>query len=82
MPRPIGKTGVAAFGATSSLPDALAKVPWQSDLPTFVIVRCARRFVEFTTSALAKPLEGQLDGSEPHEAGHGLGKVLEVLSET
>ena len=28
------------FGATSSLPGALVKVPAQSDLPTFVIVRC------------------------------------------
>src|SRR5215831_4383483 len=32
--------GGSGIGATSSLPDALGKVPPQSDLPTFVIVRC------------------------------------------
>src|SRR5215471_19672696 len=34
------KAGGSGIGATSSLPDALGKVPSQSDLPTFVIVRC------------------------------------------
>jgi hypothetical protein len=34
------RTGRTGIGATSSLPDALAKVRSQSDLPTFVIVRC------------------------------------------
>src|SRR6516162_2217495 len=36
----VGGSWVTAFGATSSLPDALANVPSQSALPTFVIVRC------------------------------------------
>jgi len=39
-PRSEARAGRSAIGATSSLPDPLAKVPSQTGLPTFVIVRC------------------------------------------
>jgi hypothetical protein len=48
--------GTSGIGASSSLPDATAKVPSRSDLPTFVKSIAGRRFVEFTTYALASRL--------------------------
>jgi hypothetical protein len=47
---------VTAIGATSPLPCAPEKVPSRSDLPTFVKSIAGRRFVEFTTYALASRL--------------------------
>jgi hypothetical protein len=47
---------MAAIGATSPLPCAPEKVPSRSDLPTFVKSIAGRRFVEFTTYALASRL--------------------------
>src|SRR5215469_13564098 len=47
---------MAAGGATLSLPDALAEVPSQSDLPTFAIVRCRPGLVEFTIHGPASRL--------------------------
>jgi len=54
----------AGIGATSPLPCALKKVPSRSDLPTFVKRIAGRRFVEFTTYALASRLIASLDGGE------------------
>src|SRR5215471_8761191 len=48
------RKATAAFSATSSLPDALAKVASESDLPNLRYPALpTRQFVEFTTCALA-----------------------------
>ena len=47
---------MTTLGATSPLPCAPEKVPSRSDLPTFVKSIAGRRFVEFTTYALASRL--------------------------
>jgi hypothetical protein len=48
--------GTTGSGATSPLPCDPEKVPSRSDLSTFVKSIAARRFVEFTTYALASRL--------------------------
>jgi hypothetical protein len=69
------------IGASASLPDAPAKVPSRSYLPTFVIVH--RQPAGWLSSRVrpASPPEGQLDGGEGNEGGQGFGEVLEVLGE-
>jgi len=55
-----GERQTAAFGAFLSLPDAPAKVPSPSDLPTFVVSRTANL-------RPGEPPEGQLHRGEGHE---------------
>lgn len=54
-------------GATSSLPDAPAKVASQSDLQTFVIVRLVPATCRVHNLRPGKPLEGKPNGSESNE---------------
>jgi hypothetical protein len=56
---------MAAYSASSSLPDALAKVPSQCDLPTFVTV------YREPQSTLWRVAEDQLDRGEGNEGGQG-----------
>ena len=53
----------AVIGSASSLEDALAKVPSQSDLPTFVW------WIADRDLRSGKPPEGKLDGGEGNEGG-------------
>jgi hypothetical protein len=70
--RSISVPRTAAIGGTSSLPDALAKVPVQSFADLGVRSLFAnRRLVEFSTNALAS-----LDRCDDDEAGQGFGKAL------
>ena len=72
---------MAANGATSSLPVALAKGCSQSTLPTFVIARCRSAVCGVHDLRPGKPPEGELDGGEGREGGQSFRKVLEVLGE-
>ena len=78
----IAVTRMAAVGATSSLPVALAKVRSKSDLPTFVIARCRTAVCGVHVLRPGQPPEGELYGSEGHEGGQSFRKVLGVLGET
>jgi hypothetical protein len=69
-PRSVAVPGTTGVGAFPSLPGARAKVPSQSDLPTFV-----KRGADCELRA-GKPPEGKLDGGEGDEGNQSFAKTL------